>query len=115
MAAPKFQGPGHWRSQAEEKRSLQDNVFAALDEHARRMHDLGMDDAEDRVRKAMDTMRENPEKAADLLREISADLMAQAPAYGHGMAEIARRLPEMREAPGHKVSDDDGIPGHHPH
>lgn len=110
----KFKGPGHWRSQAEEKRSLAGNVFAALDEHARRAHDQGLDETEDQIRKAMTVLQEDPEKAAEMLREISVSLMTQAPAYGHGMAEIVRRLPEMREAPGHKISDDDGIPGHHP-
>lgn len=72
------------------------DVLAALGEHARRLHDLGLTAEGDRVLAAVSKAREDPQQAAALLREISAGLMAQAPAYGHGMPEVVRR---MREDP----------------
>lgn len=115
MPAARRMSPGEWRSGAAAARRLDGNVFSQLDELARRLSDLGMADPAQAVRKAMETARDDPDKASKALKEVAASLAAQAPAYSHGLRELLGRLPEFSEAPTAKVTDDDGIPDMAPH
>lgn len=115
MATAKPASPGQWRSHSAAAASLDGNLFAQLDQVARRLHDLGLDDLEDRLRKAAALARTRPEQAAAALRELVPELLARAPAYGHGVREIVSGMPDLAEKPDAKISDDDGIPGLHPY
>jgi hypothetical protein len=110
MTGASFRGPGQWRSQAESARGLDGNVFSQLDEMARRLHDLGLDEPEEQVRKAAALAREDPDKASEMLAATARLLGTIAPPYGQGLSEIARGLPQHREQGTGQVSDDDGIP-----
>lgn len=56
-------------------------MLAHMETLAAGLHGLGRADEEARVREAMEQARLEPDKAASLLHDVAAGLMAQVPAY----------------------------------
>jgi hypothetical protein len=87
----KFQGPGQWRTQAEESRP--DTVFADLADIARRLQDKGLGDAQQAVHRAEAALQgEDQETGASELRAAARLCQTAAPAYAAGLRDIAGRL-----------------------
>jgi len=110
-AAPKFHGPGHWRSQAAAARGLEGNVFAELAEMHRRLLDRGMTDAAAKVEEAVQQARAGfSDKASDTLREAAALLHHTAGGHAQGLREIGERVAGTR--PGTVIpAAEDELPG----
>jgi hypothetical protein len=95
--ATKFNGPGHWRSQAEAARGLQGNVFAELAEMHRRLLDRGLTDAAAKVEEAVEQARAGfTDKASDTLREAAGLLHHSAGGHAQGLREIGERVAGTR-------------------
>lgn len=110
MVDTTFKGPGHWRSQAEQARSLDGNVFAELAEMHRRLTDKGMTEVAAEVARAVDKAKAGfVDDASDILRQ-AAQKLTEAPAHADGMRALAERTASSR--PGTTTyADEDELPG----
>ncbi len=103
----KFQGPGQWRSQAEESRP--DTVFADLADTARRLQDKGLGDAQQAVHRAEAALQaDDHETGAAELRAAARLCQSSAPAYAAGLRDIASRVSAgaPAQAPGSSTRPD---------
>jgi hypothetical protein len=114
MAEKTFQGPGHWRRQAEQARGMgEDNPFAMLAEYARLLSDAGEEQAVSLVQRAARQAKAgDPHDAADLIEQAAGQLGHENAHLSAGLASVAlllsRTPDEDQQAP-----DED--PGAQPH